>query len=72
MTMKKIDIKKAQTIAKKKGLNPSMIKGVRGIQFTKGANDRFEIISWEEFETVLNEKGLAVYEDSGYMRIMRA
>ena len=72
MVMAKIDIKKAQTIAKKKGLNPSKVKDRKAIQFTKGGNDRLQVITWEEFEAIMNEKGLAIYEDAGFMRLMKA
>ena len=54
--MEKIDIKKAQTIAKKKGLSPGKVKGTNAIQFTKGTNTKLENITWEEFEKILNEK----------------
>lgn len=72
MTMAKIDIKKAQTIAKKKGLSPSRVKGTTGLQFSKGGNDKLEVITWEEFEKALEAKGLAIYEDAGFMRLMKA
>lgn len=70
--MEKIDIKKAQTIAKKNGLSPGKVKGTNAIQFTKGTNAKLENITWEEFEKILNEKGLAVYESGGFMRLMKA
>ena len=70
--MEKIDIKKAQTIAKKKGLVPGKVKGTKAIQFTKGGNAKLESITWEEFEQILNEKGLAVDESAGFMRLMKA
>ena len=71
MTMVRIDIKKAQTIAKNKGLSPGRVKGTTGLQFVKGQKDKLEIISWDEFEKALEAKGLAIYEDAGYMRIMK-
>lgn len=72
MSMEKIDIKKAQTIAKKKGLSPARVKGTKGIQFSKGGNDKLETITWDEFGAILSEKGLAIYEDAGFMRLMKA
>lgn len=71
MAMERIDIGKAQTIAKKKGLSPARVRGTHGIQFSKG-NEKLETITWAEFEAILKERGLAIYEDSGFMRIMRA
>ena len=71
MTMERIDIKKAQTIAKNKGLSPGRVKGTKSLQFTKGGNAKLETITWEEFSKCLEERGLAIYEDSGFMRIMK-
>lgn len=71
MAMERIDIGKAQTIAKKKELSPARVKGTRGVQFSKG-NEKLETITWAEFEAILKERGLAIYEDSGFMRIMKA
>jgi len=69
MVMEQISVNKAKEIAKKKGLKPGRVKGTKGIQFTKGSNDRLEIISWEEFEKTLNQRALAVYESGGWMKI---
>ena len=44
--MERIDIKKAQAIAKNKGLKPGKVKGTDGVQFTKGKNDRLDVITW--------------------------
>ena len=44
--MERIDITTAQTMAKKKGLKPGKVKGTTGIQFTKGNNDRLDVITW--------------------------
>ena len=48
--MERIDIKKAQAIAKNKGLKPGKVKGTDGVQFTKGKNDRLDVITWDEFD----------------------
>jgi len=69
--MEKISLAKAKEIAKKKGLKPGRVKGTEGIQFTKGNNERLEIISWEEFEKTLKKRKLAVYESGGWMKIMK-
>ncbi len=58
-------------IAKKKGLKPGRVKGTTGVQFTKGRNDRLEIIDWDEFKKTLNKRRLQVYESGGWMKIMK-
>lgn len=72
MAMEKIDIGKAKTIAGNKGLKPGKVKGTEGVQFTKGKNNRLDVISWEEFEKILGQRKLAVYESGGWMKIMKA
>ena len=71
MAMEKITLDKARTIAKKKGLKPGRVKGTNGVQFTKGRNQRLETIDWDEFETTLKKRRLAVYESGGWMKIMK-
>ena len=71
MAMEKIDFAKAKTIAEKKGLKPGKVKGTNGIQFTKGTNNRLNVISWDEFKQLLDQRGLAVYESAGWMKIMK-
>ncbi len=71
MTMKKISVEEAQKIATKKGLQPGLVKGTDGIQFTKGGNARLETIGWDDFKNKLKERKLAVYESSGWMKIMK-
>ena len=70
--MEKITVDRARTIAGEKGLQPGRVKGTNGVQFTKGDNDRLEIISWDDFETTLNDRGLAIYESGGWMKIMKS
>lgn len=72
MAMERIDIKKAQAIAKNKGLKPGKVKGTEGVQFTKGSNSRLDVISWEDFEKILAARKLAIYESGGWMKIMKA
>ncbi len=72
MVMEKIDIVKAKTIANNKGLKPGKVKGTSGVQFTKGKNNRLDVIDWSEFETILKKRGLAIYESGGWMKIMKA
>ena len=71
MVMEEISVDKAKNIASKKGLKPGRVKGTNGIQFTKGKNDRLEVIDWGEFEKTLNARKLAVYESGGWMKIMK-
>ncbi|UAL08507.1 MAG: hypothetical protein KRP56_07470 [Candidatus Methanogranum gryphiswaldense] len=70
--MEKIDIAKAKTIANNKGLKPGKVKGTSGVQFTKGKNNRLDVIDWVEFETIIKKRGLAIYESGGWMKIMKA
>lgn len=72
MVMERIDIKKAKVIATNKGLKPGKVKGTEGVQFTKGKNDRLVVITWEEFESILGRRKLAIYESGGWMKIMKA
>ncbi len=71
MVMEKINIVKARQIAENKGLKPGRVKGTDGVQFTKGNNDRLEIISWEDFQSALMKRGLAIFESGGWMKIMK-
>lgn len=71
MVMQPITPDKAMEIAKRKRLKPGRVKGTDGIQFTKGKNDRLEIITWEEFESTLKRRRLQVYESGGWMKIMK-
>ncbi|HYS73050.1 MAG TPA: hypothetical protein VEO96_03590 [Thermoplasmata archaeon] len=69
--MEPVGVEDAIEKAKKKGLRPGRVKGTEGIQFTKGRNNRIEVISWDEFRTTLAERQLEVYESSGFMKIMK-
>ncbi len=72
MSMEKVGSKKKiEELAKNKGLRPAKVKGTEGVQFTKGQNDRLEIITWDEFHSALKDRGLAVYESGGWMKIMK-
>ena len=72
MAMEKIEFAKAKVIAEKKGLKPGKVKGTNGIQFTKGNNNRLDVISWDEFKAIIAKRGLAIYESGGWMKIMKA
>jgi len=72
VVMEPISIEMAKERARKAGLKPGRVKGTdHAIQFTKGRNTRIEVISWEEFTDVLSKRRLAVYESSGFMKIMK-
>lgn len=63
---------KVKKICEVTGTRPSKVKGtIDGVQFTKGKSDRVEVISFEEFEAILEKKHLAVYGLSTYMKIMK-
>ncbi len=71
MVMEPVTVEDAIEKAKKKGLRPGRVKGTDGIQFTKGRNNRIEVISWDDFRNTLAERKLEVYESSGFMKIMK-
>ncbi len=71
MVMEPISVDDAIKIAKRKGLKPGRVKNTQGIQFTKGKNDRLEIIDWDEFKSTLTKRKLQVYESGGWMKIMK-
>jgi hypothetical protein len=71
MAMAEISFENAKKIATSKGLKPSRVKGTDTIQFTKGQNDRLEVIDWDEFEQTLKTRELAIYESGGWMKIMK-
>lgn len=71
MVMEPISAERAIEIARQKGLLPGKVKGTNGIQFTKGNNERLEVISWIEFRDLLERRGLQVYESGGWMKIMK-
>lgn len=71
MVMEPISIEHAKRIAAQKRLMPGKVRGTNGIQFTRGNNSRIQPISWDEFERLLRQRGLQVYESSGWMKIMK-
>ena len=70
--MEPISMEKAKKIADNKGLKPGRVKGTEGVQFTKGKNQRLDVITWDEFEAALKKRKLAIYESGGWMKIMKA
>ncbi len=70
--MEKISLAEAHNIAAKKGLKPGRVEGTDGVQFTRGRNDRIVPVPWEEFESLLKRRRLAVYESDGFLKVMKA
>ena len=70
--MERIALDKARIIASNKGLKPGRVKGTEGVQFTKGTNNRLTVIAWDDFEVVLRQRKLAIFESGGWMKIMKA
>jgi len=54
-----------------KGLVPGqVIDAPSKIQFTRGTNKRLKVITWEEFDQILNDKNLEVWgTKGGWMKI---
>ena len=71
MVMEPVSIEEAIEKAKKKGLRPGRVRGTDGIQFTKGRNNRIEVITWDEFRMTLADRQLEVFDSNGFMKIMK-
>jgi len=71
MVMEPVSIEEAIAKAKKKGLRPGRVKGTDGIQFTKGRNNRIEVITWDDFRSTLADRQLEVFDSNGFMKIMK-
>jgi len=71
MVMEPVSVEEAIEKAKKKGLRPGRVKGTDGIQFTKGRNNRIEVITWDDFRMTLADRQLEVFDSNGFMKIMK-
>jgi hypothetical protein len=71
MAMREIPFEEAKRIAYSKGLKPAKVKGTTKLEFTKGNNPRLEITTWEDFERLLQIRGLSVHESGGFMKVMK-
>ncbi|MEW6070482.1 MAG: hypothetical protein AB1485_07695 [Candidatus Thermoplasmatota archaeon] len=76
--LEKIEVEEVKKICEKQGLKPGRVKGTDGVQFTKGRNPNVQVLSWEEFETALKVRRLAVYASkpggkakTRFMKIMK-
>ncbi len=71
-TMRRITFQEAATIAAEKGVRPARVVGTTVLRFVKARTPgNLEEIGWEEFERIAKERGVAVFESAGWMRIMR-
>lgn len=74
MSMEPISIDEAQKIAKEYGLLPIRIKGTTQVQICKEFNpEKYEIVEWDEFEVILNDKNLCVGKafNSDFLKSLR-
>ena len=71
--MQKITMSELKQIAKDYGLKACKIKGSEVVQIRKNPSDKYEDISWDEFESALKKKKLAVYKatESDFLKIMK-
>lgn len=70
--LKKIDLEEVKQIAEEYDLKPCKLKDGKGVQIRKKENETLEDTTWEEFEQILNERGLAVYKsESDWLKIMK-
>ncbi len=67
MVMEPISVEAAKERARKAGVKPGRVKGTDGaIQFTKGRNNRIEVITWRT-----SENSSQVCESNGFLKIMK-
>lgn len=71
MAMQEVSVEKAKEIAISKNLRPGRVKGTAGIQFTRGNNNRLEVIDWDEFGRIIRDNNLCIFESNGWMKIMK-
>lgn len=73
MTMQRIGVKKLKEIAAEYQIHPCRIKGTEVINIRKRRSDRYEDITWEEFERILKKRKLAVFKatESDFIKIMK-
>ena len=74
MSLEPISIEKTKIIAKNFGLVPIKIRGTDQVQICKKMNpEKYQIISWDEFQTTLQNKNLCVGKDrnSNFIKIIK-
>ena len=73
MAMEPISVDRAIEIARRKGLKPGLVKGTEdAVQFTNGDNNRLQVIDWDTFRRLLEDRKLQVYESGGWMKIQKS
>ena len=73
MPMNKISIDDVKKIAMQYNLTPIKVKGTSVVNICKNPIEKYEKISWDEFDRLLKERGLAVYKtsESDFLKIMK-
>lgn len=74
MSLEPVSMDKLRITAEHYGLKPIKIKGTSGIQLCKKFNDnKYVLITWDEFEKALEQKNLQVYMEpsSSFLKIMK-
>jgi len=73
MTMDKISIEEMKALAKKYKLHASKVRGEEVIAIRKHPSDRFDDITWEEFEKIMKKHKLAIYKasESDFVKLMK-
>ena len=69
--LKQISFEYARQVAAVKGLQPSKVRGTNTLRFTKGGSEKLQVITWDEFEKTATGRNLAVFENGGWMKLMR-
>ncbi len=66
-----IGFEQVRRIAEQKGLQPGRVRGTEQVRFTRGDNERVEVIDWTAFEQAVGRRNLGIYESGGWMKIMK-
>jgi len=69
--LREIGFEEAKAIAGQKGLRPGRVRGTEQVRFTRGSNERIEVIDWTAFEATVQRRNLGIYESGGFMKLMR-
>ncbi len=69
--LREISFDDARKIAADKGLQPSTVKGTNTLRFSKTPSDKLQVITWDEFQSTAQVRGLAVFESAGWMKLMK-
>ncbi len=71
MVLREISLEEVRRVAERRRLKPGRVRGTTRIQFTSGRNPRIEVVDWGLFETYLRRRGLSVFEDRGFLKLMK-